>query len=89
MELLYLKTFCELVKWGNYTRTAQELDYAQSSVTHHIQRLEQLYGGQRLFQRKGNVVILTKVGQKLLPYARQMIELQEQAKQALSTIDLD
>lgn len=89
MELLYLKTFCELVKWGNYTRTAQELDYAQSSVTHHIQRLEQLYGGQRLFQRKGNVVILTAVGQKLLPYARQMIELQEQAKQALSTTDLD
>lgn len=89
MELLYLKTFCELVKWGNYTRTAQELDYAQSSVTNHIQRLEQLYGGQRLFQRKGNVVILTTVGQKLLPYARHMIQLQEQAKQALSIIDQD
>jgi len=89
MELLYLKTFCELVKWGNYTRTAQELDYAQSSVTNHIQRLEQVYGGQRLFQRQGNAVMLTTAGQKLLPYARQMIQLQEQAKQALSIIDLD
>jgi DNA-binding transcriptional LysR family regulator len=89
MELLYLKTFCELVKWGNYTRTAQELDYAQSSVTNHIQRLEQLYGGQRLFERKGNVVVLTVIGQKLLPYARQMIELQEQARQALSTIEVE
>ncbi|WCT55204.1 LysR family transcriptional regulator [Paenibacillus kyungheensis] len=89
MELLYLKTFCELVKWGNYTRTAQVLDYAQSSVTNHIQRLEQLYGGKRLFQRKGNTVILTPIGEKLLPYARQMIDLQQQARQALSIEDLE
>lgn len=89
MELLYLKTFCELVKWGNYTRTAQELDYAQSSVTNHIQRLEQLYGGKRLFQRKGNAVVLTSTGEKLLPYACQMIELQQQARQALSMTDVE
>lgn len=87
MELLYLNTFCELVKWGNYTRTAQELDYAQSSVTNHIQRLEQLYGGQRLFQRKGNTVILTSAGERLFPYACQMIQLQLQARQAVSMVE--
>ncbi len=83
MELLYLRTFCELVKWGTYTRTALELDYAQSSVTNHIQRLEQLYGGQRLLVRSGNRVALTAAGEQLLPYARQMLELQQAAHQAL------
>ncbi|WP_052723880.1 LysR family transcriptional regulator [Paenibacillus wulumuqiensis] len=83
MELLYLRTFCELVKWGNYTRTALELDYAQSSITNHIQRLEQLYGGQRLLQRSGNQVVPTPAGERLLPYARQLLELQQQAKEAV------
>lgn len=84
MELLYLRTFCELVKWGNYTRTALELDYAQSSITNHIQRLEQLYGGQRLLQRSGNQVVPTPAGERLLPYAQQMLELQQQAKDAVT-----
>jgi len=84
MELLYLKTFCALVQWGNYTRTALELDYAQSSITNHIQRLEQLYGGQRLLQRSGNQVVPTEAGQRLLPYARQMLELQQQAREAVT-----
>ncbi|MEW4372584.1 LysR family transcriptional regulator [Paenibacillus kandeliae] len=79
MELLYLKTFCALVQWGNYTRTALELDYAQSSITNHIQRLEQLYGGQKLLQRSGNQVVPTAAGERLLPYARQMLELQQAA----------
>ncbi|ANF98337.1 LysR family transcriptional regulator [Paenibacillus bovis] len=83
MELLYLKTFCALVQWGNYTRTALELDYAQSSITNHIQRLEQLYGGQRLLQRSGNQVVPTEAGQRLLPYARQLLELQHQAREAV------
>lgn len=79
MELLYLRTFCALVQWGNYTRTALELDYAQSSITNHIQRLEQLYGGQKLLQRSGNQVVPTSAGERLLPYARQMLELQQAA----------
>ncbi|WP_322924807.1 LysR family transcriptional regulator [Paenibacillus campi] len=83
MELLYLRTFCELVKWGTYTRTALELDYAQSSITNHIQRLEQLYGGQRLLIRSGNKVLPTAAGERLLPYARQMLELQQAAHEAL------
>ncbi|MFD1884223.1 LysR family transcriptional regulator [Paenibacillus wenxiniae] len=83
MELLYLRTFCELVKWGTYTRTALELDYAQSSISNHIQRLEQLYGGQRLLVRSGNRVVPTAAGNRLLPYARQMLELQQTAHQAL------
>ncbi len=83
MELLYLKTFCELVKWGTYTRTALELDYAQSSITNHIQRLESIYGGQRLLIRSGNQVIPTAAGERLLPYARQMLELQQAAHQTV------
>ncbi|MEK1829435.1 LysR family transcriptional regulator [Priestia megaterium] len=37
---------------GSYTRTGEELGYAQSSVTTHIKKLEDHYG-QKLFERTG------------------------------------
>ncbi|WP_416147511.1 helix-turn-helix domain-containing protein [Salipaludibacillus sp. HK11] len=33
----------KVVECGSYTRAAVELDYAQSSVTNHIQKLEEIY----------------------------------------------
>ena len=41
MELKHLNTFLVLSRLKNFTKTAQYLDYAQSSVTAQIQRLEE------------------------------------------------
>ncbi|TYC83735.1 LysR family transcriptional regulator [Acetobacterium wieringae] len=41
MDLKQLKTFVVLSKNKNYTRTADELGYAQSSISAQIQQLEQ------------------------------------------------
>ncbi len=41
MDFVYLRTFCEVAYQGNFTRAAQALGYAQSSVTTQIQKLEE------------------------------------------------
>ncbi|MDP5272962.1 LysR family transcriptional regulator [Chengkuizengella axinellae] len=83
MELLYLKTFCEVIKWRSYSRTAMELDYAQSSVTNHIQKLEESYGNVKLLERKGNQMVPTITGEVLYDYARKIISLHQEAKEKI------
>ena len=83
MDFIYLHTFCEVAKWGNFTRAAEALGYAQSSVTTQIQKLEEQYGVV-LFERAGRKMRPTQAGEVLLPYARQILALQAEAKTQLS-----
>jgi DNA-binding transcriptional LysR family regulator len=83
MDFIYLQTFCEVAKWGNFTRAAEALGYAQSSVTTQIQKLEEQYGAV-LFERYGRKMRPTQAGEVLLPYARQILALQTEAKIHLS-----
>src|SRR5215469_8722340 len=83
MDFTYLHTFCEVARWGNFTRAAEVLGYAQSSVTTQIQKLEEQYGAV-LFERYGRRMQLTLAGEVLLPYARQILALQTEAKAHLS-----
>lgn len=83
MDFIYLQTFCEVTKWGNFTRAAEALGYAQSSITTQIQKLEEQYGAV-LFERYGRKMRLTQAGEVLLPYARQILALQAEAKAQLS-----
>jgi DNA-binding transcriptional LysR family regulator len=83
MDFIYLQTFCEVAKWENFTRAAEALGYAQSSVTTQIQKLEEQYGAV-LFERYGRKMRPTQAGEVLLPYARQILALQAEAKAQLS-----
>ncbi|MFC4322655.1 LysR family transcriptional regulator [Litchfieldia salsa] len=85
MDLLYFKTFVQVVKSGNYTRAAYVLDYAQSSITTHIQKLEAIYGGTRLLERHGKAMKLTPSGELLYSYAEKMLALYEESHQRLNT----
>jgi len=79
MELRNLKTFLSLSKHRNFTKTAQALGYAQSSISMHIQQLEnELHV--TLFERMGKHVFLTPDGERLLPYAEQIMELHNNAE---------
>ena len=40
MDLKTIKTFKTIVELGNFQRAAEELNYAQSTVTMHIKSLE-------------------------------------------------
>jgi DNA-binding transcriptional LysR family regulator len=78
MEVRQLKTFCTLVETRSFTKTAEALHYAQSSVTAQIQTLEEEFGV-ALFDRLGKRVVLTEAGQRLLGYAQQVLHLTEEA----------
>ncbi|MFI1813898.1 LysR family transcriptional regulator [Streptomyces sp. NPDC020422] len=86
MELRLLVTFEKVATVLSFTRAAAELAYAQSSVTTQIRSLESSLGVE-LFERLGSRIRLTEAGARLLPYARQMIELADEARAAVTAAD--
>ncbi|MFF1294083.1 MULTISPECIES: LysR family transcriptional regulator [unclassified Streptomyces] len=82
MELRLLVTFEKVATVLSFTRAAAELSYAQSSVTSQIRALEDSLGTP-LFDRLGSRIRLTEAGERLLPYARQIIELSAEARAAV------
>ncbi|WP_405880429.1 LysR family transcriptional regulator [Streptomyces sp. NBC_01136] len=82
MELRLLVTFEKVATVLSFTQAATELKYAQSSVTSHIRTLESSLGVE-LFDRLGSRIRLTEAGERLLPYARQIIELSDEARAAV------
>ncbi|MFF9283476.1 LysR family transcriptional regulator [Streptomyces griseosporeus] len=83
MELRLLVTFEKVATVLSFTRAAAELKYAQSSVTSQIRALESSLGVE-LFDRLGSRIRLTEAGERLLPYARRMIELADEARAAVA-----
>ncbi|HBW34965.1 LysR family transcriptional regulator [Desulfosporosinus sp. BICA1-9] len=82
MELRQLFTFIAVVKVGGFTRAANLLGYAQSSVTAQIQALEAELETP-LFDRLGKKNILTDAGQRLLPYAQEITKMHNLALDAM------
>ncbi|WP_329119363.1 LysR family transcriptional regulator [Streptomyces sp. NBC_01353] len=82
MELRLLVTFEKVAGVLSFTRAAADLRYAQSSVTSQIRTLESSLGVE-LFERLGSRIRLTEPGERLLPYARRIIELSEEARAAV------
>ncbi len=71
-----IKTFIMLSKLKNFTRTAERMYVAQSTVTNRIAELES-ETGQKLFVRRQGGVELTEEGQLFLSYALRINELEE------------
>lgn len=78
MDLRTLKTFQMIVKHGSFIRAAQEMNYAQSTVTMQIQKLESELGV-RLIER-GKEFRLTEAGrlfhEQSAPIVKNMEHLQ-------------
>lgn len=79
MELRQLNTFLTVVKLMSFTQAANHLGYAQSSITHQIQLLEEELGTM-LFERLGKQIKLTKAGEDLCIYAEKILKLCAEAK---------
>lgn len=83
MELRQLKSFVTVADVRSFTKAAEILDYAQSSVTSQVASLERELGT-RLFERLGRQVALTKDGYRLLAYAEKILKLSSEAREAVS-----
>ena len=82
MELNYIRHFVVLAETGNYLEAADILFMAQSSLSRHIKSIEEDLGAP-LFDRTTRKVQLNDFGKAFLPYAKKMVELQDEYSKAL------
>jgi len=79
MTITQLETFLKITETGNFTAAANQLGYAQSTVTTQIRQLEEELGC-LLFERLGKTVVVTPEGERLAAYAEKMIQLQREIR---------
>lgn len=84
MDLRQLKSFVTTAKGLSFTRAAQDLGYAQSTITGQIQALEEELGAM-LFERIGKQVRLTQEGATLYAYADRLLKLADEAREQVSS----
>ena len=84
MDTTTLRTFIALAQIKNFTKTAQQLFVAQSTVTNRIRDLE-MELGVPLFIRSHKQVDLTPSGQKFLDYAQRFVSLELAALQDIQS----
>lgn len=82
LESDLLRSFLAVVDTGSVTLAAARLFRTQSAVSLQIKRLEENLG-QPLFLRQARGVTLTPRGEQLLPYARRVVQMLEEAALAL------
>ena len=87
MDIKQLRTFLTIARFQSFTQAAQDLDYAQSTITTQIQLLERELGV-RLFERLGHRITLTSEGKRLLPFAEQILKLASKARNAMDNSQL-
>lgn len=80
-QLKYL-AFVRTVERGSFTKAAQELNYAQSSVSKMIADLEREWGVSLLEHSRAGIC-LTSEGKEILPYVRALLNDQQQLEDAL------
>lgn len=83
MELRHLRAFRAVARAASFTRAAEQLHYAQSSITEQVQALEAELGC-ALLARGGRRLALTAAGERLLEYAEQMLALADEARHAVA-----
>lgn len=79
------RTLAAVVDHGGYARAAEALDKSQSTVSHHIQRLEELLGT-RVLRLEGRRAVLTDVGHVVLRRARALLLEAREIEQAARTL---
>lgn len=82
MEIGQLEAFERVAREGNFTRAAESLGLTQPAVSTRIALLEAQLGG-TLFDRKGRHLVLTPLGEHLLPYAQRILSLRDDSMQAV------
>jgi DNA-binding transcriptional LysR family regulator len=83
MEFKQLKSFIVVAETLSFSKTAEILNFAQSSISEQIRLLENELGC-KLFERLGRNICLTKEGEKFLLYAEKILTLSDEAKQSVA-----
>lgn len=81
MDLRRFITLKTVVEEGSFVRASHKLCCTQSTITFHIQQLEQELSIQ-LFEKIGRRMCLTQAGKNILPYVHEMTRVLEGMRQA-------
>lgn len=87
LELRNIKSFLKVAEFENFSKAAEALGYAQSTITIQIQQLEQELGVP-LFDRIGKRVVLSERGRHFRSYANEMLRIEAEALEAVSENDM-
>ncbi|MBI4963432.1 MAG: LysR family transcriptional regulator [Desulfomonile tiedjei] len=82
MDMRRLEVLCKVIELKSFTKAAEALLLSQPTVSEHIRSLEEALG-ERLIDRLGREVLATPAGRVFYQYARNIIQLREEAVQAL------
>jgi len=83
LDLDLLRSFVSVVDAGGFTRAGERVHRTQSTVSQQIRRLEQSLG-RALLHRNGKHATPTDEGERLLSYARRILALAEEARDAVA-----
>jgi DNA-binding transcriptional LysR family regulator len=82
VDLRRLEVFAKVAELGSFSRAAEALFLTQPTVSEHIRALEDELG-LPLLDRLGRGAVPTPAGQLLLGYARRILALSREARQAI------
>lgn len=83
LDLASLRTLLAVAETGGMTRAANLLHMTQSAVSMQMKRLEEQLSVQ-LLQRDGRKVVATVEGDRLISYARRLLDINNEAVRSLS-----
>lgn len=82
LDLVSLRTLIAVAESGGMTRAANQLHMTQSAVSMQMKRLEEQLSVQ-LLQRDGRKVVATVEGDRLISYARRLLDINSEAIRSL------
>ncbi|HEX9464436.1 MAG TPA: LysR substrate-binding domain-containing protein [Alphaproteobacteria bacterium] len=83
LDLDLLRSFVSVVDAGSFTRAGERVHRTQSTVSQQIRRLEETFG-RTLLRRNGKRVTATEEGERMLSYARRILALADEAREAVA-----
>ncbi len=86
MDTKHLITFITFSEEKSYLRASMKLNYAPSTLAEHILSLENELGV-KLVESRGKRTVLTKGGERFLPYARKLMETYNTACRDMSSMN--
>ena len=79
-----LRSFLMVADTMSFSRAAETVGRSQSTISQQIAKLETQVGKSLLSRRKGRVLELTSEGDKLVQYARRILQLNDEAYASMS-----
>jgi DNA-binding transcriptional LysR family regulator len=87
IDLSLLRTFVAIVDTGSMTSAGHKVGRSQPAISHQMKRLEE-FVGRALFGSDRRNLMLTREGELLLAYGRQMLRLNDEARARFALPDI-